>query len=133
MQYITGIHALNLNCSLDTAGDWHRSWLQWDHPKMGDTEEAFFRDYGIENCNHVPGREGTQKVANHIRALLDLLVEGNFSTAQGMKNDFIVNDKYTPEIFRKVYELHDFKTWPSISHFMGKEYGIEWLKFLASV
>lgn len=133
MQYITGLHALNLNCSLNTGGDWHRSGLQWDHPKIWDTETAFFRDYGIENCNHVPGHKGTQKVANHIRALLDLLVEGNFSTAQGMKNDFIVNDEYTPEIFRKVYELRDFEIWPNISHFMGKEYGIEWLKFLASI
>ena len=29
MQYLSGIHALNLQCSLDTSGDWHQSALRW--------------------------------------------------------------------------------------------------------
>jgi len=33
MKYITGIHALNLPCSLDTCGDWHSlkmmALMQW--------------------------------------------------------------------------------------------------------
>ena len=31
MNYLLGIHALNLKCSLDTCGDWHTSALHWDH------------------------------------------------------------------------------------------------------
>ncbi|WP_273235640.1 hypothetical protein [Ileibacterium valens] len=30
MQYLTGIHALNLNCDLGTPGDWHQSGIRWD-------------------------------------------------------------------------------------------------------
>ena len=41
-------------------------------------------------------------VANHIRALLDLLELGNFGLAQGMNKDFIGNDDYADEVFDKV-------------------------------
>jgi len=30
MQYLTVIHALNLNCDLGTPGDWHQSGIRWD-------------------------------------------------------------------------------------------------------
>jgi len=47
MQYITGIHALNIPCSLDTTGDWHSSWIQWKHPRIRDTEDSIFGEYGL--------------------------------------------------------------------------------------
>lgn len=37
MLYITGVHALNIECELDTTGDWHTSALSWDAIKMRDT------------------------------------------------------------------------------------------------
>lgn len=130
MKYITGIHALNLNCSLETCGDWHQSGIQWTHPTVMESDESIFADYGIENNSHVPENPGTHKVANHIRAVLDLLAVGNFGYAQGMKDELICNDKYTKEIFSRVLMLSAAANWKEISRFMGNEYGLQWLRFL---
>jgi len=129
MRYITGIHALNLPCSLLTCGDWHRSSLQWEKPRFRNSADSFFGDYGIEQCSVVPENEGTYAVANHIRALLDLLEAGNFSEAQGMNDDFIGNDDYTAEVFTKVAMLKDLPHWNRIDQFMGSEYYGVWLNY----
>lgn len=130
MKYITGIHALNLRCSLETCGDWHQSGIQWTRPTIRDSAESVFGDFGIEKNSNVPENPGTHWVADHIRALLDLLAEQSFGYAQGMKNDFICNDAYTPLIFDKVQLLSRVYYWPEICEFMGKEYGLQWLNFL---
>ena len=129
MRYITGVHALNLPCSLDTCGDWHQSALRWQNITFMDTENSFFGDWGIEPEKHIPGQVKTYPAANHIRALLDLLQVGNFSVAQGMNNDFIGNDEYTPEIFTKVASMKSLPHWSEIDRFMGKEYYRKWLNF----
>ena len=130
MKYITGIHALNLNCSLETCGDWHQSGIQWERPTIRESSDSIFGDYGIEENEHIPENPGRHFTANHIRAILDLLSEGNFGYAQGMKEDFICNEKYTPEIFKKVFLLSKFPHWDKIKKFMGREYGVQWLNFL---
>jgi len=76
-----------------------------------------------------PENDGTYAVANHIRALLDLLEIQKFSVAQGMNNDFIGNDEYTQEIFDKVYAMRKLPHWTEIDHFMGKEYYSKWLDY----
>ena len=129
MLYITGIHALNLPCSLLTCGDWHCSAIQWKHPTLRESETAFFRDYGIERNVSIPEHDGTYAAANHIRALLDLLELGKLSVAQGMNKDFICNDSYTDEVFEKVSTMKELPNWDSIDHFMGKEYCSNWLKY----
>jgi hypothetical protein len=133
MQYITGIHALNLPCSLETCGDWHRSALRWKDITFMDTENSFFKDYGIETQKHIPEHDETFAVANHIRALLDLLETRKFSVAQGMNNDFICNDGYTPEVFDKVAKMKELPHWPEIDRFMGKEYYSKWLDYKRQV
>ena len=129
MRYISGVHALNLPCSLQTCGDWHCSALRWRDITFMDTETAFFGDYGIEMQKRIPEHDGTYAVANHIRALLDLLETGKFSVAQGMNKDFICNDGYTEEIFDKVAMMKDLPHWPEIDHFMRKEYYMKWLDY----
>lgn len=47
MRYITGIHALNLPCSLKTCGDWHTSALKWVDITYADTESSILGDWGI--------------------------------------------------------------------------------------
>jgi len=133
MQYITGIHALNLPCSLLTCGDWHSSALQWKNPAYRNSEVSFFGDYGIENCSTVPENEGTYAVANHIRALLDLLELGNFSVAQGMNQDFICNENYTDEVFNKVALMKGLPHWKEIDKFMEQEYYGKWLDYKRQV
>lgn len=129
MKYITGIHALNLPCSLETTGDWHTSALNWQNLKLRESNESFFGDYGIETCSIVPENPGTYYIANTLRALLDLLIDDNIGVAQGIKDDFICNDKYTKEFFEKVIELRDMPNWKRINDLMCKEYLFEWDTF----
>ena len=129
MLYISGQHALNLPCALKTSGDWHTSALQWKTLHLYDSEKMFFKDYGIELNKKVPEHSEKYNVANHIRALLDLLEIGNFSLAQGMNNDFICNDNYDNEIFQKVSQLQHLEHWNKIDEFMGKEYLMKWMKY----
>lgn len=129
MLYLSGIHALNVTCDLKTCGDWHSSALQWVDLAFLDSEKSIFGDYGIEVNKSIPHHDGYYNVANHIRALLDLLQQGNFSNAQGMKNDFICNDELTEEIFNKVLLLKNEKHWSKIDKFMSREYLPEWISF----
>ena len=129
MQYISGVHALNLPCSLQTCGDWHCSALRWRDITFRDTKASFFKDYGIEFHKRIPEHEETYAVANHIRALLDLLETEKFTVAQGMNNDFICNDDYTEEVFNKVALMKALPHWQNIDRFMGREYYSKWLDY----
>ena len=129
MLYVTGQHALNIPCSLETCGDWHASALQWYNLTLADSEKMFFLDYGIEKHTTIPNHRGKIFVANHIRALLDLLEYGNFAIAQGMNKDYICNSFYTFEIFEKVFEMRVLKNWKDIDAFMEKEYLMQWVKY----
>lgn len=133
MKYITGIHALNLGCPLDTCGDWHRSALRWVDITYGDSEESLFGDYGIEYCDNIPDHPGIHPVANHIRALLDLIADGRFSVAQGMNKDFICNSDYDVEIFAKVCMMSNLQHWAAITEFMRREYRCKWLDYTQRV
>lgn len=133
MKYLSGIHALNISCELNTCGDWHRSALNWTSlaQKMKDSRKSVFGDYGIEmnKTLNFLNDSPTMNVANHIRACLDLLAEGNFGLVQGMNREFIANEKYDLEIFNKVMLLKNDPNWKNIDQFMGKEYKMKWLKY----
>lgn len=129
MQYITGSHALNLSCKLDTCGDWHTSALRWKNIHFEETETMFFKNYGLEFERKIPNSDKTYVVANHIRALLDLLELRKYSVAQGMNEDFICNPRYDQEVFEKVYSMRAIKHWDEIDRFMKKEYKTKWLKY----
>jgi len=129
MLYLSGVHALNLPCVLETCGDWHQSALQWGRLELLDSRNSTFGDYGIETDKPIPEHTELFNTANHIRALLDLIEQGNFAVAQGMRDDFICNAIYTDEIFNKVSLLRDKDNWNEIDRFMGKEYLMQWLAF----
>ena len=133
MIYITGQHALNLPCLLATCGDWHISGLQWKRPFFRDSNESIFDEYGIESNRIIPEHIETYNVANHIRALLDLIELGKFSQAQGMNKDFICNDEYTEEVFGHVIKLKNFAHWNEVDSFMGKEYFSKWLDYKSTI
>jgi hypothetical protein len=129
MKYISGIQDLNIPCSLLSCGDWHQSSINWNYLDIYNSKDSIYKEYGIEICDYVPYNPGSFYVANHIRALLDLLVQGNFGLAQGMNKDFICNDDYTDEIFQKVAILKILPIWSKIDSFMGYEYYAKWLRF----
>lgn len=130
MRYITGIHALNIPCRLDTCGDWHWGALQWKNIQYGETETSIFGDTGIEEGKEIPNNAGRYAVADHVRACLDLIERGDFANAQGMRDAYISNNKYTEMIFHNVYKLKDRADWKRISDFMGREYRMQWIRFL---
>lgn len=129
MLYLSGIHALNIDCDLETCGDWHQSGIQWSNLVLLDSDKSIYGDYGIEINKRVPGHNKTYNVANHIRALLDLLQQGNFSTAQGMRKNYICNNLYTQEIFQKVSMMRYFDNWKAIDDFMTREYYSDWVGY----
>lgn len=132
MKYLTGLYALNLPCQLDTCGDWHSKSIDWSHPDIRESNNSILKDYGIEKNRKVKYLDSLEvyNVANHIRALLDMLVVGNYGYAQGMKEEYICNDKYTDEIFNHVYLLRNIDNWNEINGFMEKEYKLKWLSFI---
>lgn len=129
MNYVTGIHALNLPCNLETTGDWHSSWIQWKHPTVQDTHKSVFGEWGIEKNRSIPEHVNLVPVANHLRACLDMLEMGDFSNLQGMNKDYISNDAYTDTIFQKVGLLRESNLWPSIDRFLEKEYLMKWVRY----
>ena len=132
MKYITGIHALNLACELETPGDWHTSALKWENISTKESENSTWGNYGIECNRTIPFLSPAPKynIANHIRALLDLIEEGNFAVAQGMNKDYICNDSYNEEIFDKVFLLRQSKIWNDINKFMEREYLMQWVNYI---
>lgn len=133
MLYITGKFALNLECSLDTCGDWHTSSLDWSKLTLYESDKSIFKDYGIEKCSKVPENDGIFYIANTLRALLDLLEQNKLWDAEGAKEDFICNDKYTNEFFNKVLMLKHSEHWNDIDAFMRKEYRMQWINFMEAL
>ena len=129
MKYVTGIHGLNTDCSLETCGDWHQSGIQWDTLTIWESDGSILGDYGIEFNKKIPENKKLFNVANHIRSLLDLLIASKFCYAQGMKDEFIVVDIYDKEIFEKVSLLKACANWPDIDYFMAYEYREKWLDY----
>ena len=129
MLYITGIHALNLPCELETCGDWHQSSIQWADPHLRESSNTFYKDYGIEKNHRIPEHEGVFNVANTIRAILDLLYDKKFSIAQGMNEDYICNPKYDQEVFMQVSKMKFLDHWQEIDAFMSREYRLKWLDY----
>lgn len=131
MKYISGIHALNLPCKLNTSGDWHMSALKWVDICFLESTASPFGDYGIEKGKEIPDHDGVFYVANHIRACLDLIYMQKFYDVQGMKKDFICTDEYDQEIFEKIYLLKNDSSWHKINDFMTKEYLGKWRNFIS--
>ncbi|MEW6879013.1 hypothetical protein QEV67_00615 [Trueperella pyogenes] len=130
MEYVTDIHALNLPSETDTTGDWHASALQWKRLRMAESDDSIFGDWGItrDSSARIPEHEGQRfNVANHVRALLDMIERGRLSVARGI---YIGNDAHNDEIFPRVWLLHQSDNWPRIDHFMKKKYGRAWLGFV---
>lgn len=83
MRYITGIHALNLPCKLETSGDWHISAIQWDFPKVKEEAGLFSIAQGMNNdfiCNseydnEIFDRVYEMKSLNNWQAISDFMAK----------------------------------------------------------
>ena len=102
--------------------------MNWDKLRTAESDDSPFGEWGLYTSTEVPGHE-EMLTATHLRACLDLLAEGNFGTAQGMRNDFIADDRFTPTVFSKISELRNSPSWSEIDAFMGREYRCQWLDY----
>ena len=127
MKYISNEYALNIPCSLKTSGDWHYNSYPVEKAKLFDSNESYFGDFGIEE--HVINNK-TYFVANHLRAILDLMFCKKFDFLKGFKDDFIVVDDYNSMFFDKVYELRNLDMWDEVNFLMKEEFMIEWLDYI---
>ena len=134
MKYISGIFALNIPCPLGTTGDWHSSSLKWDKLTLHESADSVLEEKGIEKDVYVRELGGRYNVANHIRAIADLLDDGDYVTAEGMRNDYLDDDRrFDRTLFEYVYALRETKNdrgWWRISLKVEQEYMLKWLKFL---
>ena len=130
MLYISGIHALNIEDSLDTCGDWHTSALQWERIDLLDSDKTIFKDWGIEADKSIPEHDELYNVANTLRAILDLMVKGSTRYLKGFRDDFICTDIYNLEFFEKVWMLRDLPHWEDINSLMKREFMFEWDNFI---
>ena len=131
MLYISGIHALNIEDSLETCGDWHTSALQWERIDLLDSDKTIFKDRGIETDKSIPEHDELYNVANTLRAILDLMVQGSLGYLKGFRNDFICTDIYNLEFFKKVWMLRDLSHWADINKLMKREFMFEWDNFVS--
>ncbi len=132
MKYITDIHALNLPCSLGTSGDWHTSAIQWQNLHVLESDKSPFGDWGIEVNSAVSVPENPDNalpIANHVRALLDMIEQGRFTVAQGMNGDYLDDDSFSEVIFEKVSLLKSYPNWHDIDCFMARECRMAWVRF----
>lgn len=130
MLYVSGIHALNIENSLETCGDWHCSALDWKSIELLDSEKSVFKEWGIETGKSLPDNDGIYNVANDLRAVADMMEkEGNLGYLKGFRNDFIVIDKYNDELFRHIWMLRGLKHWDAIDGLMEYEYLFKWDAF----
>ncbi|MGN1105402.1 MAG: hypothetical protein ACI4RH_02035 [Huintestinicola sp.] len=97
--------------------------------ELKESENSIWGEYGIKHNMKIPEHNGTYNVANHIRALLDMIEDLDFSNAQGMREDFICCEEYTQEIFEKVSMLFDSPNWKMIDRFMMNEYFEDWIRY----
>ena len=117
MLYITGVHALNLPCKLNTTGDWHASSLGWVDMDIRESTRSIYKDWGIEEPIELPTGE-VYRHANHLRAILDLLETSDKKTIKWLnwKNDYGENKKlkvevsYREKVLSNTVEINDIFT-----------------------
>lgn len=131
MLYITGEFALNIPCSLETCGDWHTSGMDWSRVWKQESSASIFGDWGIEKISNFRPLPGAHYFANTLRAIADLIAMGNFSCAQGARDDFIDNPEYHNELFEHIWMLRGAPNWDAVDAFMLKEFKREWFGWKA--
>ena len=130
MIYLSGVQALNIENSLNTCGDWHQTAIQWDKLKLKESNDSIFKDWGIELDKKVPDHTEHYAVANDLRAILDLMVDGQTRWLKGFSNDFICTDEYNEIFFEQVIKLKGLPNWDDINKLMQNEFMWDWDRFV---
>jgi len=134
MKYVTGTHALNIENSLNTCGDWHSTSIHWEdnYIVFKDTDDSIFGDWGIEYNKSIPFHEERFAVANDLRAVLDMMIDDRLKFLKGFRNDWFCTDEYNQEFFSQVIKLKSQPNWNGINTLMKKEFMWDWDSYVTS-
>lgn len=138
MKYITGYLAMGVECERPTPGKWNitkQEYLDDEMFKLRESDESPFKDYGIEKDKLVPYRMFcTYNVADHVRAYVDMLFDGEFEKLEGLFAECVNNAKAREDIFMLVYgKLRHLACFREVNEFMEKEFGNAWYSYVSSV
>ena len=134
MKYVTGMQALNIQCPLDTTGDWHPFTTNWDNLHFQESDDNPLKDFGIYKTK-IPLRKDDKEyfVADHIRACLDMLQNGDYFQPEGMRKDYLDDDpKFDKLVFPQVVKLSELDNFDKIVQFFEREYKARWFRFAKS-
>lgn len=134
MRYISGTHALNIDNSLNTCGDWHITAIYWEDKYIDfkDTDKSLFGDWGIEYNKEIPLHTELYPVANDLRAVLDLMIDNRLRYIKGFRNDWFCTDEYNEIFFEQVIKLRELPQWKDINNLMKQEFMFEWDNYLSN-
>lgn len=138
MMYISGMPAFGVPCEGDSIGKWNlrkEDFLNEEIFKLRDSEVSPLGDWGIEENKLVPYREFcTYSIANHTRAYVDMLVDGQFEQLSGLFYECINSIECRKDIFMLVYgKLRNLPTFDAIDMFMAGEFGNAWNSYIDSI
>lgn len=121
VKYRTGWSALQVPNKHGNA-DWHSNMANL---KWRESDGSYFGDYGIEYLDGM--YEGYN--ANHIRAILDLLEEGQVLGLQGVQDIIELDDDEQLELCKLVYERYGMV----LDFFMFREFRWAWVTYRRSI
>lgn len=140
MQYLTGLLAFGIPCDLDTNGMWGFRSSDYSNDEhfatfLRDSDNSPFKEVGIVNNVYIDQRPlCTYRVANHVRAYLDMLYEGKFDELKGLYQVAIGRPKYRQDIFMQVYgKLRHLACFDEVSNFLCDEFGTGWVSYVESI
>jgi hypothetical protein len=130
MKYISGIETLNLHYpNQKTPGDWHGPSVDFMNPKWYDTSDSIFNDFDLE-LRVFPNINFKVYVANHVRACLDSICDGQYSVISGMKTT-LIDDDYSNNLFLNKYlELINTKCFNESFKYVLREYKMDFINLL---
>lgn len=132
MKYITGTTAFCIPCDLNSPCKWNATKKDFENITLAESDDSVLKDYGIETDKIIPYHpdEELYNVANHVRAYLDLLLNGDYETLASIECSPDVRFEMFKQV-RRLLARNDIPTvaYIGIDNFMQETYGSLWRSF----
>lgn len=139
MIYLSGPLAFGVPCSLNTEIEWRFGRSDWTDENMSkcmrESDNSILGTYGIEENVFIERKPlHTYNVANHIRAYLDMLLEGRYEELRGMFDCYIKVGIYRRDMFEVIiHKMLHLDTYKDINNFLYEEFGSAWVSWNETV
>lgn len=137
MNYVTGICAFGVPDDTKSCGIWNIRKHQYlgDDFLTRESESSVFGEWGIQENKMVPYHDlCTYRVANHVRAYVDMLEMCKFDEMHGLFANAIDNGECRLDIFMLVYgKMRNLPYYEGIHRFMCEEFGNAWTSYIKAI